>query len=524
MNTQLSSLMKTSGSGETGVREGYDGGSRKRAGTSSRDWRSRLATALPWLLLIGFFLMLAAVFGKRLLPAKELTVVTIVTDRLSVDEAEATSGLVEGNAEVRAVADSAASFDGPMLFQASGWIEPDPFVTKATALVDGVVKTVHVLEGDLVSKGQPLATLIDEDVKLNLETSRSRLDSLKAQLGAHRRGIEMAEAEIDTLAKQVQSAAARRDEAADILKRLTRVSNGGVAEREISEARLKVASMDAEVEALAITEVELEAKVGQLKEILSDFEAQINEAEIDVARKQLALDRTRIESPIDGRILRLLVVPGQKRMMHMDNPESATVAILYDPDHLQARIDVPLAEAAQLVVGQAVRLRTEVLPGTTFKGRVTRIVGEADLQRNTLQVKVAIENPNDRLRPEMLCRAEFLGEGDLSRSDSLSGQSASSASVTRINLFVPVAAFTDGVSSGSDAQSEATVWKVDASGDHVAPQRITLGREVREDYRLVLEGLKPGDRVVLNPPADLESGDRFRPLLTGTNSHSTTER
>lgn len=526
MNTQLSSLIKTSGSGELKNGQESDGISRSGTRTSSRDWRSRLASALPWLLLIGFFLVLAAVFGKRLLPAKELTVVTVVTDRISVDGNDLSSGAIESVAELAELAvagDSSASFDAPMLFQSSGWIEPDPFSTKATALIDGVVKTVEVLEGDLVSEGQLLATLIDDDARLDLETSQSRLTSLKAQLGGHRRQIEMAEAGIVTLSKQVQSAASRRDESADILKRLTRVSSGGVAEREISESRLKVATMDAEVDALAVTEVELEARVGQLNEILFDFDARIAEAKTDVARKQLALDRTRIKSPIDGRVLRLLVVPGQKRLLRMDNLESATIAILYDPIQLQARIDVPLAEAAQLVIGQAVKLRSEILPGMIFKGRVTRIVGEADIQRNTLQVKVAIANPNDRLRPEMLCRAEFLESENSVRSGSPSDQSSSLASVGRINLFVPMEAFTGGESSGAKGGDEATVWKVDASGERVAPQLLTLGREVRDDFRLVLDGLKPGDRVVLNPPADLKSGDRFRPLTAAADSQPSTE-
>ena len=48
-----------------------------------------------------------------------------------------------------------------------------------------------------------------------------------------------------------------------------------------------------------------------------------------------------------------------------------------------------------------------MLPNMKFDGRLTRISGEADLQRNTLQVKVQILNPDKRLRPEMLCQAKF---------------------------------------------------------------------------------------------------------------------
>ena len=77
-------------------------------------------------------------------------------------------------------------------------------------------------------------------------------------------------------------------------------------------------------------------------------------------------------------------------------------AILFEKGKLQARIDVPLSEAAKVNLGQIVEISSSILPEQTFRGKITRILGEADLQRNTLQVKVRIENPHPRLRPEML--------------------------------------------------------------------------------------------------------------------------
>ena len=42
------------------------------------------------------------------------------------------------------------------------------------------------------------------------------------------------------------------------------------------------------------------------------------------------------------------------------------------------------------------------------------------------------------------------------------------------------------------------------------PAKVTLGPGLREDHREVREGLSPGDRVVLDPPEDLEEGARAR--------------
>src|SRR5690606_26056403 len=104
------------------------------------------------------------------------------------------------------------------------------------------------------------------------------------------------------------------------------------------------------------------------------------------------------------RVLRLHAMPGQKRMLGMDDENSSTIAILYDPAKLQVRVDVPLADAAGLKIGQKVRIHCGLLPDREFQGEVTRISGEADLQRNTLQAKVRIVDPVEELRPEMLCR------------------------------------------------------------------------------------------------------------------------
>ena len=137
------------------------------------------------------------------------------------------------------------------------------------------------------------------------------------------------------------------------------------------------------------------------------IQARIKGAEVDLEKAELAYSRTKITAPADGRVLALMAAPGQKKMVGMDAEDSSTIAVLYDPEHLQVRVDVPLGDAAGLGVGQRAKIRCNLLPDMVFEGEVTRIEGSADLQRNTLQAKVRIENPSEKLRPEMLCRVEF---------------------------------------------------------------------------------------------------------------------
>ena len=95
------------------------------------------------------------------------------------------------------------------------------------------------------------------------------------------------------------------------------------------------------------------AKINKVNLEELSLNAQISAAQTELARKNLALERTIIRSPVNGVVLHLHAEPGKKRMLASDNPKSAVIVELYDPEELQARIDVPLSEAASLQIGQA---------------------------------------------------------------------------------------------------------------------------------------------------------------------------
>ena len=70
---------------------------------------------------------------------------------------------------------------------------------------------------------------------------------------------------------------------------------------------------------------------------------------------------------MDGIVLRLFAVPGRKSRVAMDDVDSSTIATIYRPETLQARIDVPLAEAAGVFPGQAVKIRSDFLPDQSIR-------------------------------------------------------------------------------------------------------------------------------------------------------------
>jgi HlyD family secretion protein len=109
---------------------------------------------------------------------------------------------------------------------------------------------------------------------------------------------------------------------------------------------------------------------------------------------------------------------------------------------------------------------------------------EADRQKATVQVKVQILEPDSYLRPEMNANVAFLGEP---REDG--------AVAARPAIAIPASALRDGNSvfvllDGRAVQRPVTVGRTTSGGVEIA------------------EGLLGGEDLILNPPADLQDGDR----------------
>lgn len=434
------------------------------------------AWLVPAGILVGFGLLFTALYRDRLLPAPTVEVAAV----LATNDA-ALSEPTDGNA----AAPPLASGDGALLFQASGWIEPEPYPTKVPVLVDGVIAEVHVLEGQSVEKGELLATLVDDDAKLALAAAQGRHRVLKSSLQAHRSSLEAIRKKHEASQAEAKAAKTLEAEAGHQQARFDRVAkSGGVSELEAITARLRLQREKSLHHAAQAKGEELGAEVQRVESELQVKENELTLAAVAVEQAELALKRTRLYSPIKGRVLRLLAAPGEKKILMMDGPESSAICTLYEPGKLQARVDVPLANAAQLQVGQKVKVHTSLFSNKVFDGEVTRITGEADLQRNTLQAKVRILNPADQLRPEMLCRVEFFGGGGGETSASPSGLKTA----TSLSLWIPSSAYQDG-----------SVWVYDPDTKRLTRRAVQTGNNKRDDYLQVTEGLRPGEQVVITP-------------------------
>jgi RND family efflux transporter MFP subunit len=426
-----------------------------------------LPGGLPIALLTGFVLLFLLLFRDRLLPAPTVRVASVL-------------GLP---------AEAAGVGGGATRFEASGWVEPDPQPIRAACLTDGVVDTVAVREGDLVRQGDVLATLVREDAELEVERVQRRLAWLEAEAAVQAAGVDAARSRQASAQAGHEGAATQREEAADIVRRLAALPPEAVADSELVAARLRLQREEHQRQAAGLVAEEARAERERAERLAQAKRAEIALAEVELARARLDLARTRITAPVDGRVLHLLAAPGQKLRWQSDEPESSTIAILYPPDRLQVRVDVPLAEAGRLRPGQSARIHTALLPERELTGTVTRIAGAADLQRNALQAKVRLHDPPAALRPEMLCRVSFLDEPS----------TAAAAPPSALTLWVPTAAV-----------REEGVWICDPDSHRVSRRAVIPTGTARDGRVSLREGVRPGEWVVLDP-SGLREGGRVRP-------------
>ena len=461
-----------------------------------------LTWLLPMGLLMGFIGVFALLFGSRLLPATEVTTAPVLTLRTSAEASNQAENNPSSQNPKPKIGRTATK--GEMLFQASGWIEPDPYTIYVPALINGIVRTVNVLEGQRVKQGDLLATLIDDDAQLDLNEAETKIKSLDAKIKAHWVGAEIAEVEINAAIKKIEALKALHDDSIDNLTRLEKLPAEAIPEQQVVQARLAKIRRQALVAEAEATIPRLKARIKQIDLERNAMISNLAELRIERDTAQLAMDRTRITSPMDGIILNLHVAPGQKRILNMDDPNSTVIVSIYDPKKLQARIDVPLTEAAGIQIGQLVDLTSDILPDSVFRGKVTRIGGEADLQRNTLQAKVEIINPDPRLRPEMLVRGKFFTTSNANTNGAepqLGDNGQSKAATGRLALYIPEDALVDNTS----------VWVV-STKQTAELRKIKLTTETRDGHRRVVEGIKSGEQVILPPYTGLEEGGRVKVL------------
>lgn len=135
---------------------------------------------------------------------------------------------------------------------------------------------------------------------------------------------------------------------------------------------------------------------------LRKAQAQLQVAEAEIELRQVALNQTRIIAPFGGVVARRDANVGEV----VKRGEALAALVQLDP--LSVSISVPQSAYPNLEVGQAARIRADVLGTRSAAGTVSFISPQLDPATGTGTVKLAVGNPDGKLKPGMFVTVEIL--------------------------------------------------------------------------------------------------------------------
>ena len=352
--------------------------------------------------------------------------------------------------EVRTAAARAIRLDQPTtVLNASGYVTARRMAT-VSSKVTGRVVDVLIEEGMEVEEGQLLAVLDASNTAANLRLAESELEAARATLAETR---------------------VRRDEAEVELQRIRPLAERGV-----------VAA--AELDRVQANYDSLEARIVQQQD-------QVEVAASRVALWQQELADREIRAPFAGVVVSKNAQPGE-----MISPMSAGgsftrtgIGTIVDMESLEIEVDVNESYINRVSPGQRVEATLDAYTDWQIPASVIAIVPTADRQRATVKVRIAFDQLDPRILPDMGVKVAFRDLPGEVAADS--GDSAPSG------VVVPTAALRrDG---GRDV-----VFVV--VGDIAERRPITIGSR-NENEAVITSGLAAGERVVVEGPAELADGD-----------------
>ena len=262
---------------------------------------------------------------------------------------------------------------------ASGKIEPQTSVD-ISADITGRIIEIAVEEGDLVRKGQFLLQIDPAQYQAAVSRAEGVVSSTQATLLQVRASRDQAERDWK-----------RADE-------LIRLGPNLIAPQQAEAAKT----------ALEVAEATYQATRAQLDQ----SRAGLREAKDNLAK-------TRLVSPITGRVVRLAVEEGEVAVPGTFSRETGLLLTIADLSVILAKVQVDETDVVRLTDRDSVEVTIDAYPDSTFVGRVTRVSQSAKLTNTQtasgsndravdFDVEIRLDDPPGDIRPDLSCTARVI--------------------------------------------------------------------------------------------------------------------
>ena len=257
--------------------------------------------------------------------------------------------------------------------------------TTVSVKVPGRVGAISVDLGSVVSQGQVIAQLDQEDYRLRVQQAEASLAQARARLGLAPSG---ADDNVDPeKTATVRQARAVLDEARYNRDRAARLVEQGViakAEFDNATATFKVA----------------EGRYQDAYEEIRNRQGILAQRRSEVALARQQLKDTAVVAPLNG------VVQEKRTSVGEYLAAGAPVVNIVRMDPLRLRAEIPERESHTVRAGQNVRVTVEGDP-SVYVGQITRLSPVIAEQNRVLMVEADVRN-NGKLRPGSFAHAEIV--------------------------------------------------------------------------------------------------------------------
>lgn len=378
--------------------------------------------------------------------------------------------------------DSAARLSLEEVRSFTGHLQPESSAM-VIPKVNGRIIQILVKEGQLVQADEVLALLDDEVLQLQAQQARAAWEAAqsqyeKARQGARPEEIESVRASLDQARQDLETARTNYERTRNLYEA------GAISQSRFEEVRSAFSGAQTQVEN---AERSLTLLVeGARSEDIQTARAQSEAAQRQFQLAELQLSYTKIQSPVAGRVTRVLADEG-----NMAGPSQALFIIISE-DTIFAKVAAPESYYGRFLLADdeiEVRVRALAYPDeAVFSGRISRIGSVIDPLSRSFEIEVGLDNRGSLLRPGMYVSLDFV----LSREQDA--------------LVLPEKAVLN-----RNGRQIAFAFVPGPDGRTGNAQLVELETGARtSDFVQVLGGLDEGELVIVDGNAFLEDGQEVR--------------
>lgn len=295
-----------------------------------------------------------------------------------------------------------------VLLTATGYVTPRRRIALSPQVI-GIVAWVGIEKGDAVEKDQVLVRLDDKEYVAAVQEAEANEAVAAARLAELENGTRKEDianqrarvAELEAQLKWAESTLARQR----VLVEQTNVESRQklddmIVERDASAARLDAAKATLE-----------QLVTGARREQIDAARASLDSAKARLVQARERLEDTVIRAPSAGTILEKLIEVGELvSPQNFGGTRGARTELLSlaDLKELQVEIDVNESDFRKIARGQKAKVTLDAYSDRSYDAFIREVAPEANREKATVQVKVAILAPDAYVLPEMSARVDFL--------------------------------------------------------------------------------------------------------------------